>query len=158
MKVLPPTFPESTQLSNRQRVSSAGKLPHTMQNPSTPPDDSWESDAVWKLLDQSPMKTAGARFADDTVRAARLSEDRKPWWSRLFSPAPLAGLAGATAALVFAVISWIGSSPESIAPVAMLNSPQVAAIEDIAETETLLAAVDHLEDFSDRELVSLIGF
>jgi hypothetical protein len=129
-----------------------------MKNPSPTPDDSWESDAVWKLLDQSPMKTAGARFADDTVRAARLIVEVKPWWSRLFSPAPLAGLAGATAALVFAVISWVGPSPESIAPVAILNSPQAVAIQDIAETETLLAAADHLEDFSDRELVGLIGF
>ncbi len=129
-----------------------------MQNPSTPPDDSWESDAVWKLLEQSPMKTADARFVDDTVRAARLIGELKPWWSRLFSPASLAGLAGATAALAFAVISWVGPTSDSISPMAMLNSPQAFAIEDIAETETLLAAVDHLEDFSDRELVSLIGF
>jgi hypothetical protein len=40
----------------------------------------------------------------------------------------------------------------------VLDSPQAVAIQDIAETETLIAAVDHLEDFSDRELISLIGF
>lgn len=40
----------------------------------------------------------------------------------------------------------------------MLDSPQAIVIQDIAETETLLAAVDHLDDFSDNELVSLIGF
>jgi hypothetical protein len=56
-----------------------------MQRKSPPPEDSWESDAVWKLLDQSPMKTAGARFAEDTVRAARLAPVIKPWWSRLFT-------------------------------------------------------------------------
>jgi hypothetical protein len=129
-----------------------------MKNASPPPDDSWESDAVWKLLDQSPTKAAGARFADDTVRAARLMTEVKPWWSRLFSPAPLAGLAGATAALVFAVVSWTGPSSEPALTVAMVNSPQAVAIEDIAEAETLLAVADHLEDFSDQELVSLIGF
>ena len=123
-----------------------------------PSDDSWESDAVWKLLDQAPPKTAGARFADDTVRAARLAVEIKPWWSRMFSPAPLAGLAAATAALTFAVISLVGTTSPSGFQTVALNSPQAVAIQDIAETETLIAAVDQLDDFSDNELVSLIGF
>ena len=122
-----------------------------------PSDDSWESDAVWKLLDQAPPKTAGVRFADDTVRAARLSVETKPWWSRLFSPAPLAGFAAATAAFL-AVISLVGPTSTSSGPTVALNSPQAVAIQDIAETETLIAAVDQLDDFSDKELVSLIGF
>ena len=125
-----------------------------MNRHTTPPDDSWESDAVWKLLDQATLKSAGPRFVEDTVRAAKLEVKIKPWWSRLFAPAPLAGLAAATAALAFAVVSLVG--PAS-APV-MLDSPQAVAIQDIAETETLLAAVDQLDDFSDTELVSLIGF
>ncbi len=125
---------------------------------SPPPDDSWESDAVWKLLEQSPSKTAGARFADDTVRAARLTAEIKPWWSRLFAPAPLAGLAAATAAIAIAVVSLVGPSQPPITQAVVLDSPQAVAIQDIAETETLIAAVDHLEDFSDHELISLIGF
>jgi hypothetical protein len=129
-----------------------------MNRNSPPPDDSWESDAVWKLLDQSPMKTAGARFADDTARAARLSAEVKPWWSRLFAPMPLAGLAAATAALAVAVISLVGPSQTTVIQAAVLDSPQAVAIQDIAETETLIAAVDQLDDFSDHELVSLIGF
>ena len=129
-----------------------------MNRNSLPPDDSWESDAVWKLLDQAPPKAAGARFADDTVRAARLSMAAKPWWSRLFSPVPLAGLAAATAALAFAVVSWVGPLPEPGIQTAMQDSPQAVVIQEIAEAETLIAAVDHLEDFSDNELVSLIGF
>jgi hypothetical protein len=129
-----------------------------MNRNSLPPDDSWESDAVWKLLDQAPPKAAGARFAAATVRAARLSVAVKPWWSRLCSPAPLAGLATATAALVFAVVSWVGPAPEPGIQIAMHDSPQAVVIQEIAEAETLIAAVDHLEDFSDNELVSLIGF
>lgn len=129
-----------------------------MNRNSSPPDDSWESDAVWKLLDQAPPKTAGVRFADDTVRAARLSMETKPWWSRLFSPAPLAGFAAATAALAFAVVSLVGPASTSSVQTVALNSPQAVAIQDIAETETLIAAVDQLDDFSDKELVSLIGF
>ncbi|MES2659466.1 MAG: hypothetical protein V4689_12675 [Verrucomicrobiota bacterium] len=118
-------------------------------------DDSWESDAVWKLLDQAPAPKASARFVDDTLRAVRLAADVKPWWKRLFSPVPLAGLAGATAALAF---SFIMTAPKSTDGTVYLDSPQAVAIQDIAETETLIAAADRLDDFSDNELVSLIGF
>ena len=123
-----------------------------------PPDDSWETDTVWRLLDQSPMKTASPRFAADTVRLARLAVDDAPWWSRLFAPAPIAGLAGVTAAFSFAAFFWLGPLSESQTPLAALQSAQAVAIQEIAETETLIAAVDHLDDFSDKELISLIGF
>lgn len=129
-----------------------------MNHTPLPPDDSWESDAVWRLLDQSPMKTAGPRFAADTVRVVRLVADEVPWWTRLFAPAPIAGLAGVTAALSFAAFFWLGPWSDSQAPLAALQSAQAIAIQEIAETETLIAAVDHLDDFSDKELISLIGF
>jgi hypothetical protein len=123
------------------------------------PDDSWETDAVWKLLDQAPPATPGPRFVQDTVRAARLAGQAQAWWKRLLAPAPLVGFATATATiLVFAVLSWVGPSPESASLSATLDSQQAAAIQDIAESETLIAAVDQLDDFSDTELVSLIGF
>lgn len=118
-------------------------------------DTSWESDAVWKLLDQAPPQKASARFVDDTLRAARLTADIKPWWSRLFSPVPLAGIAGATAALVF---TFVGPTQEPTRTLAAADSQQAVAIQEIAETETLIAAADQLENFSDNELVSLIGF
>ncbi len=126
-----------------------------MNRNSPPSDDSWESDAVWKLLDQTPPVTAGSRFADDTVRAARLAGEARPWWSRLLSPVPLAGLAASTAAIAFALISVSHPRGEQTA---FLDSPQAVVIQDIAETEILIAAVDQLDDFSDNELVSLIGF
>ena len=123
-----------------------------------PSDDSWESDAVWKLLERVPPITASTRFADDTVRAARLSSVPKPWWLRLLSPAPLAGFAAATAALVFAMVSLVGPTPSAIGHAPVPDSPQAVAIQEVAEMETLIAAVDHMDDFSDNELVSLIGF
>jgi len=119
-------------------------------------DTSFENDPVWKLLDQAPPASAGPRFVDDTLRAARLAGQAAPWWKRLFSPAPLAGLAGATAAIVLSVIAW--NAPPTGSANAFTNSEHAAEIQDIAETETLIAAVDHLDDFSDTELVSLIGF
>ena len=122
-------------------------------------DESWEQDAVWKLLDQAPPASAGPRFVDDTVRAARLMGQPEAWWKRLFAPAPLAGLAGATAALVFAAVSLTTEpTPEAVSQTAAYDTEQAAAIQEIAETEMLIAAADHLDDFSDNELVSLIGF
>lgn len=121
-------------------------------------DDSWENDAVWKLLDQAPPASAGPRFVDDTVRAARLAGHAKPWWKMVFSPIPLAGLAGATAALVFSVVSLTGPSAEPRIQTSALDTGHAAEIQDIAETETLISAVDHLDQFSDNELVTLIGF
>ena len=128
----------------------------------TPPqnDNSWERDPVWKLLAQAPLEGPGPRFVDNTVRAARLVGQPAPWWRRLLAPAPLAGLAAAGAALVITVISLSGPAPEPAGPAvaAAFDSDQADAIQEIAETETLIAAADHLEDFSDTELVSLIGF
>ena len=117
------------------------------------PDNSSETDAVWQLLDQAQPATAGPRFVSDTVRAMRLAADEKPWWKRLFSPAPLAGLAAATAGLAFAIVSLTGPTP-----IASQASSQALAIQDIAETETLIAALDQLDNFSDTELATLIGF
>ncbi len=137
------------------------KLHTTMNRHAQTPDDSWENDAVWKLLDEAAPITAGPRFVDDTVRAMRLADDEKPWWQRLLSPAPLAGLAAATAALAFAIVSLTGPTdpaPVTMVPVATQESLQAVAIQEIAETETLIAAVDHLDDFSDTELATLIGF
>lgn len=121
-------------------------------------DESWENDAVWKLLDQAPPATASPRFADDVVRAARLMEQPQPWWKRIFSPAPLAGLTAATAALAFAIVQLTSPSPVEAPVVNLVNSERAAEIQEIAETETLLTAVDHLDDFSNTELASLIGF
>ncbi|MDP3849059.1 MAG: hypothetical protein Q8Q59_01040 [Luteolibacter sp.] len=123
-----------------------------------PTEDSWEHDAVWKLLDQSPPASASPRFADETLRAARLAGQTAPWWKRIFTPAPLAGLAAATAALVFAVLSLQTPAPDSTGQTTLVLSSDFAEIQEIAETEVLISAVDQLDDYSDMELVCLIGF
>ena len=76
----------------------------------------------------------------------------------MVAPAPLAGLSAATALVIFAVVSWVGPSSQSGFGSGFADSAQAAEIQDIAETETLIAAVEQLDDFSDTELVSLIGF
>lgn len=126
-----------------------------------PPDDSWETDAVWKLLDAASPQAPGPRFVDDVVRAAKLDVAPAPWWKRLLSPAPLAGAAAATAAVVLAVMSLTGPDEgmhQTVDVEPAVESEQFAEIQDVAEVEILMAAVDQLDDFSDGELVSLIGF
>jgi hypothetical protein len=152
-------FVKSPQLLARLRVQEhVNNIHPPMNRDTTPPDDPWETDPVWKLLDQSPPLTGNARFTDDVVRAARLADSVTPWWTRIFSPAPLAGLTAATAALAFALISLVGPESQPDIQVSLKDSPQAGAIQDAVETEMLIVAVDHLDDFSDQELVSLIGF
>lgn len=131
-----------------------------MNHKPLPHDDSWESDAVWKLLDQAAPKTAGSRFTDDTVRAARLAgQGHAAWWQRVFAPLPLGGLAAATAALAIAFVSLRQTDPA--APVdptgTVVSNEPFAEMQELAEAEALSAAVDHLDDFTDSELVCLIG-
>lgn len=121
-------------------------------------ETSLENDAVWKLLDLAPPVSAGPRFVDDTVRAARLAGRHGPWWRSFFAPAPLAGLAGAAALVTLGLFSLPGSPGAGDRVRTFADSAQAAEIEDIAETEALIAAADHLDEFSDTELVSLIGF
>ncbi|MCF7674876.1 MAG: hypothetical protein K9N23_01625 [Akkermansiaceae bacterium] len=126
-------------------------------------DDSLESDAVWKLLDQAASRAAGPRFVDDAVRAARLSGQAAPgWWGRLWIPVSLAGVTAAAAAMVVAFVSLSQNAPVggvAGSPIIQDPSPQnpFAELQELAEEETLSAAVDHLDDFTDSELVCLIG-
>ena len=126
------------------------RQPHTT-------DESCENDAVWKLLDASPPVTASPRFASDTVRMARLAGQPEKWWKRLLAPAPLAGLAAATAAVAIAMTGLLRDDPASPGT-ASAEPAAFSEIQEIAEAEILLSAVDHLDRFSDGELVTLIGF
>lgn len=134
-----------------------------MNRPQLPPDDSLESDAVWKLLDQAAPVRPRPSFADDVVRMAKLLPADEPWWKKFFAPAPVAGLAGLAAAVALAFILLPDRTPS--APTIASHEPENSAhadpfadIQDFAETETLIAAADHLDHFSDQEIAGLIGF
>lgn len=125
-----------------------------------PTDDSWEHDAVWNLLDQAPPAAAGARFAERTVRAARLTGQPAPWWKTVLRPLPLASMAAACAAVAIALVPMAHRDAGASGGVAAHSGTDshAAEIAEIAETEALIAAVENIDDFSDTELVSLIGF
>lgn len=124
------------------------------------PKHAEDQDPVWNLLAKSPTTQASTHFVSDTVRLARLTEQVQPWWKRFFKPSPANGLIAAFAAcLVFIITGIFHNVPDSrIAPSAHFNSPQAKSIQNIAETEVLIAAADNPGNFSDQELVCLLGF
>jgi hypothetical protein len=118
-----------------------------------------EKDPVWELLRQSPSRRPAPDFAIKVARAARLESPARPWWSKLWIPASVgASLAGA-AALV-AVVASLQTGPATTPPEITVTAPDssLAELQENYETEVLLAASDHLANYSDEELVALIGF
>lgn len=123
-------------------------------------NDDWnEGDAMWDLLGKAAPKEASGRFADDTLRAVKLLPEGHPWWSNLVSFAPWAAVAACAVFGALFLMDGPKASPDSV----IANAPadkeeQWVQIEEVAEAEMLVAAADHLDRFSDQELVSLIGF
>jgi hypothetical protein len=126
-------------------------------------DDSsadFEKDPVWELLRESAAHRPGPNFASNVLRAARLETQAKPWWSRLLIPASLGGVLAAAAAVVVVTLTLQTNPGGSAAPAPRqpLVDSSLADLQDDYETEVFLAAAEHLGDYSDEELVSMIGF
>ena len=118
----------------------------------------FEKDPVWDLLRESAAQRPGPNFAANVVRAARLEKPAKPWWSRLLIPASVGGVLAGAAALV-AVVFTLQSNPGNGGRSDMEVLPgSLVDLQEDAETEAFLAAAEHLADYSDEELVSMIGF
>ena len=75
------------------------------------------------------------------------------------APLPLGSLAATAAAITITLIAL--NQPASELPIADGNpttsEEPFAEVQKLAEEEYLSAAVDHLDDFTDSELVCLIG-
>lgn len=127
-----------------------------------------ETDPVWDLLAQSPPPKAGPAFAQNVVRAARLEGQPQAAWRRWIALRPIAGLAvTAAAAITIAFLAFL-AWPDRVAPTPLVGqdpgrpagveSAPFEDMQDLADEELLLAAADHLADFSDAELIGLLGF
>jgi hypothetical protein len=123
--------------------------------------DGLERDPVWALLERSPAPRAGGRFVDDVVRSVRLAGGaREPWWRRFVSPFALGGLASAAAAAALALWLWQppAAGPAGGGSVAVGQEGFSDQLQALADEEMLVEAADHLANFSDAELVVLLGF
>jgi hypothetical protein len=118
----------------------------------------FEKDPVWDLLRESAAHRPGPNFAANVVRAARREPPAKPWWSRLLIPASVGGVLAGAAALVVVTLTLQTNPSSTPGPVYNPGDSSLADLQDDVETEAFLAAAEHLGDYSDEELVSLIGF
>jgi hypothetical protein len=135
-------------------------------------NEEWrEGDETWQLLGKAAPKQASARFADDVVRAVRLLPEKEPVWPRIlkFSRWSLVAACVVLAVSIFtdpvknnpsqANAPTVTDKPIRVSGVVSLNSEaQWQQIEDVAQAELLAAAAEHLDDFSDQDLVTMIGF
>jgi hypothetical protein len=116
-----------------------------------------QDDKTWQLLGKSAPKQASGRFADDVVRAVRLLPEADPVWPRILKFSRWS-LVAACVILVVSIFSDPVVNDPAKAPNVADNEAQWEQIEDVAQAELLTAAADHLDDFSDQDLITMIGF
>jgi len=126
-------------------------------------DSDLHDDPIWDLLRQSPGVSASPQFADRVMRRIRTQDASAlsgvaAWWQSLFAPKVLCSC-GAAAAIALGSYVAVTVVPEPQGTVVVQHDvDEFASLEEVANQELLLAATDHLNDFSDTELVSLISY
>jgi hypothetical protein len=121
-------------------------------------------DPVWDLLRQSPAVPVSPVFADRVMRAVRQVEAQpraeaqpSPFWAHSY--AVMGSVAAMAAALtIAAVVFFLPEPAQTVVEHRPEPTDAFATLDEVASQEMLLAATDHLGEFSDTELVSLIGF
>jgi hypothetical protein len=125
-----------------------------------PRDSEWENDAIWNLLRTAPPIRASHGFADRVMAGIHATEEQSPsFWSqcrRYILPA-IAAAACVVGAIVSSLPQEQGKSIVVDASAEVSATESFAELQEATNREVLLAAADHLNDFSDTELVSLIG-
>lgn len=125
------------------------------QTPSSPDDD-----PVWSLLEHaSPRTRADATFCQRTLAAAAACpQNQRLRRHRFTQPLRLA----AAAAILAAALALHFHHSSALAPQNPRTQEAAASaqseLEELAATETLLAAVEHIDLLSDAELAELLGF
>lgn len=121
-------------------------------------NESWnEEDAVWRLLEKAEPKQASGRFADDVLRKVRLLPDADPVWPRILNFSPWLAAAACVLLVTSIFMNSLNNQPIE-APTVVDRDAQWEQIEDVAEAELLAAAAEHLDEFSDQDLVTMVGF
>lgn len=138
-----------------------------------------ENDATWRLLEKAAPKQASGRFADDVLRAVRLLPEEESIWPRILKFSRWSLVAACVVLLTSILIDIAGTDPKKLPGVAGSDVPshqetpvrvsgkvstiadsdaRWEQIENVAQAELLTAAADHLDDFSDQDLITMIGF
>jgi hypothetical protein len=123
--------------------------------------EDWDDkDAIWELLGKAAPKKASGCFADDTLRTVKLLPETDPWWPKSLSFLPWIALAACAALAAFLFLNPSAYGIYGSPPIVnvTVEADKWVEIEAVAAEEMLAAAADHLERFSDQELVTLVGF
>lgn len=121
-------------------------------------NEEWhEGDETWQLLGKAAPKQASGRFADDVVRAVRLLPEADPVWPRILKFSRWS-LAAACVVLAVSIFTDPLATHPAKPPTVVDNEAQWEQIEDVAQAELLAAAAEHLDEFSDQDLITMIGF
>ena len=138
-------------------------------------NNNWdENDATWQLLGKAVPKEASPRFTDDVMRAVRLLPEAEPVWPRILKFSRWT-LAAACVVLVVSIFMDPADKSQNFAtnpPAVQQNSvgmtdpvandaeqqAEWARIQDVAQAELLATAAEHLDKFSDQDLITMIGF
>jgi len=125
-------------------------------------EDWKEGDDLWDLLGKSPEVKGSDRFVDDAVRAVKLLPEADAWWPRVLRFSPIIAVAACLMLGLMFLMNGIVDKPTDPVVVGGDEVQEVeeswVEIEEAADAEMLAAAADHLDQFSDQELASLIGF
>lgn len=122
-------------------------------------EEDWErDDATWQLLGKSAPIQPGDAFVEDAVRAVKLLPEADPWWAERISFSAWVGLAACGALAAFLLTMHPEDSKPEPTVITAGSSETWTEIQAAADAEMLVAAADHLDSFSDHELVTLIGF
>jgi|694.fasta_scaffold73661_7 hypothetical protein len=123
-------------------------------------EENARNDDTWELLGKATPRKAGGRFADDTLRVVKMLPEADPWWPRSLNFSPWFALAACAAVAAFFFLNPSDNGINGFPPIVNVTdeAEQWVEIEVVADEEMLAAAADHLERFSDQELVTLIGF
>ena len=123
--------------------------------------DELAADPVWDLLRKSPAVQVSPQFADRVLRAVRQQESPQPWWERaLLLPIWMRASAAAALVAISCALFYLPKSTEvaQISALTPVETEVFSQLDEVASQELLLVATDHLNEFSDSELVTLIGF
>lgn len=119
-------------------------------------------DPVWRLVDRGTRTQPTSHFVNDVIRTARLtSVEKVSWWSRFRLPIGFGSMATAGTVAVMAVCAWFALKPAEVAAPDQAAVPaahaELASLDEVAQTELLVDASENPADFSDSELLAIMG-
>ena len=118
-------------------------------------DPKLEDDVIWETLSKSPTQKASSAFTQNTVRAARLSQDATTSnWHRIFS-SPTVAIGAITAVVTISAIFLLGGDNQ--------HSLQLAGTSDTTTSQAdwlnealINTAIEEPDLFTDTEVIAMV--